>query len=186
MDTRHPTIARRDESLLVVVDCQERLWKAIDGADALEKKLGILIRGARILSVPVVVTEQYPKGLGPTIASLRDAVGDSPVLEKSTFSCLGDETFASRLRESDRGQVVVCGIESHVCVQQTGLDALADGYQVQVVADAVGSRDGSNKSIALRRLEQAGAVVTNVESVLFDWMERCDVPTFKEVQGLLK
>lgn len=186
MDTRHPTVARKGESLLLVIDCQERLWKVIQDRVDLERQIGILVRGAQILSVPCIVTEQYPKGLGPTIPGLAEAANGAEVMEKSTFSCLGDTAFLERLRESDAGTVIVSGIEAHICVQQTALDALADGYQVQVVADGVGTRSAGNKGIALRRLEQAGAVITCVESVLFDWMERCDTDAFKEVQGLLK
>ncbi|MAB90206.1 MAG: hydrolase [Planctomycetes bacterium] len=186
MDTRHPTIARAGDSALVVIDCQERLWRVISGAEVLERQLAILMRGARILQVPVVVTEQYPKGLGPTVQSLKDAAGDAPVLEKMTFSCAGDDGFQSRIRELERGTVVVCGIEAHICVLQTALDLLADGYAVQVVADGIGTRAPSNRDVALRRLEQAGAVITCVESLLFEWMERCDAAAFKEIQGLLK
>lgn len=186
MDTRHPTVARAVDSALVVIDCQERLWKVIAGADALARQIAVLLRGARILEVPVVVTEQYPKGLGSTVADVKEAAGDSPVLEKMTFSCAGDDGFQSCLRDLERATIVVCGIEAHICVLQTALDLLADGYSVQVVADGVGTRDPSNREVALRRLEQAGAVITCVESVLFEWMERCDAATFKEVQGLLK
>ena len=185
-DTRHPSIARRDDSVLLVVDCQERLWPVIDGSDAVARQVAILARGARILGVPVVVTEQYPKGLGHTVPTVMEAVADSPVLEKSTFSCAGDAAFAEHLRSYERGTVVVTGVETHICVQQTALDLLADGYRVQIAADGVGSRDPGNKATALRRLERADAVMTCAESVLFEWMERCDVPMFKEIQGLLK
>lgn len=186
METRHPTVARKDDSVLVVVDCQERLWPVIDGHDAVERQVAILARGARILGVPVVVTEQYPRGLGHTVAGVKDAVGDAPILEKSTFSCAGDAAFAQHLRSYERGTVVVTGVETHICVQQTALDLLADGYHVQIPTDGVGSRSPENKATALRRLERADAVMTCAESVLFDWMERCDVPAFKEIQGLLK
>ena len=186
METRHPTVARRDDSVLVVVDCQDRLWKVIDGADDVGRQIGVLARGARILGVPVVVTEQYPKGLGRTVAGVAEAVGNAPVLEKSTFSCAGDAVFAEHLRDHERGTVVVTGIEAHICVQQTALDLLADGYRVQIPTDGVGSRSPGNKATALRRMERADAVMTCAESVLFDWLERCDVPAFKEIQGLLK
>jgi nicotinamidase-related amidase len=186
MDTRHPTVARAGDSALVVIDCQERLWKVITDAEALERQLAILVRGARILQVPVIVTEQYPKGLGPTVQGLKDAAGDAPVLEKMTFSCAGDDGFQSRLRGLERATIVVCGVEAHICVMQTALDLLADGYAVQVVADGVGTRAPANRDIALGRLEQAGAVITCVESLLFEWMERCDVAAFKQIQGLLK
>src|SRR6185295_6368818 len=140
METRHPGIARRDDSVLVVIDCQERLWKVISGREALEQGLLTLIRGARLLDVPVLVTEQNPQGLGPTIPSLTEALGPAKVLTKASFSCLGNEAFLSALRETDRGTVVLAGIEAHICVLQTALDALAAGFRVHVVADAAGTR----------------------------------------------
>jgi len=186
MNTRHPSVARVDEDLLVVIDCQERLWKVIADAPALEKQLAILARGAGVLEVPTLVTEQYVKGLGPTIPGLRDAVGGAEVIEKMTFSCGGQPEFDQKVRDHERARVIVCGIEAHICVLQTALDLLADGYQVHVVADAVGTRAPGNREVALRRLENAGAIITCVESVLFEWMERCDVDAFKQIQGLLK
>ncbi len=185
-DERHPTIARAGKSLLVLIDCQERLWKVIAGKDALEARMKILLRGAALIGVPVVVTEQNPGGLGPTIPSLRDACPDARVLAKQTFSCCGDPGFREALRATDREQIVLAGIEAHICVLQTALDALALGYDVHIVSDAAGTRLPHNLEPGLRRAERAGAVITTVESVLFEWMERCDAPVFRDVVQLLK
>jgi nicotinamidase-related amidase len=186
MDTRHPSIARASDSLLVIVDCQERLWKVIHEAGDLVAPIAALALGAARLGVPVVVTEQYPKGLGPTVAEISKAAAGASVLEKTTFSCFGCQPLREVLRGTERGTLVVCGIEGHVCVQQSVLDGLAEGYQVQVVVDAVGSRNPIHRDVALRRLERAGAVLTTSESVLFDWLERCDHEAFKDIQGLIR
>lgn len=186
METRHPSLASARDSVLVLIDCQERLWKVIHEKDTLEKRLQILLQGASILGVPVLVTEQNPQGLGPTIPSLRQAAPDAPVLAKASFSCCGDDAFRAALRSLDRGTLVLCGIETHICVLQTGHDALASGHAVQVVADACGTRLPHNQPLGLDRLGRAGAGVTAVESVLFEWMERCDAAAFKRVIGLLR
>ena len=186
MNARHASIARLEDSHLIVVDCQERLFPVIHESEQLEARLQVLIKGASHLKVATLISEQYRAGLGPTIASAVDAAKDHSLIEKQTFSCFGNEDFCSRLEEVGRGVLVICGIESHICVLQTALDALAQGYQVHVPADAIGSRDRRNRRNAIRRLNHAGAVITNTESVLFEWMESCEHESFKAVQGLLK
>lgn len=186
METRHPQIARLEQSLLVIVDCQDRLWKIIDGASELEARIPLLLRGAALLGVPALVTEQYPQGLGSTVSVIAEAAGEAPVVTKTTFSCWGEEAFRAAVRERDRTTLVLCGIETHVCVLQTALDALAAGFDVQVASDAVGSRFAANRETGLARLGAAGVTVTCVESLLFEWMERSDRDEFKAVSALLK
>lgn len=181
-ETRHRDLARADDSLVVLVDVQERLWSHIAGHEALGKRIGIVLEAARRLEVPVLATEQYPKGLGPTIPALAGA----ETLEKHTFSCFGDADFAQRVQEHGRGQLVVVGIEAHVCVLQTTLDAIAWGHAVHVPFDAVGSRDPEHRDRALDRQAAAGAQVTSVESLLFEWMHSCRHEAFRDLQGLLK
>lgn len=136
----------RERAVLVVVDAQERLFPHIDGHAALERELVRLVTGCRTLSLPIIVTEQYTKGLGPTIASVREALGsDYDPIEKATFSCAGHEPFVNALDELGRQQVVLCGIEAHVCVYQTAIDLIDRGHFVYLVTDAVGSRRGATR-----------------------------------------
>jgi isochorismate hydrolase len=146
-----------------------------------------LIHGARRLGVPAVVSEQYPQGLGPTVPDLRDALApDTLVLAKTAFSCLGDRALKAALAADGREQVVVCGLEAHVCVLQTSLDLLAQDRQVFVVADAVASRAPRDRALALDRLVQAGAQVVSVEMVLFEWLVDAADPAFKDVSRLVR
>ena len=186
MEMRHPTIAQLDDSILVVIDCQKRLWKVITGTDALESSMTTLLTGARVLGVPALITEQNPKGLGPTVKPIAEAAEDASSIEKGSFACWGEPSFVSAVRELDRGTLVLMGVETHICILQTALGALAEGYRVHVVADCVGTREPGNQEIGLQRLRASGVVVTCVESVLFEWMQRCDADGFKAIVDLLK
>jgi nicotinamidase-related amidase len=183
---RHPDLASRDDSILLLVDIQERLFPTIQGGTAMAAEIARLARGAALLGVPVLVSEQYPKGLGRTIPAVAEAARGAMVLEKTAFSCGADHGIMAAIRALDRGTVVLAGIEAHICVLQTALDLLARGFRVHVAADAVGTRLPRNLAIGADRAARAGATVTSVESVLFEWMERSDVSEFKAVQGLLK
>jgi len=168
----------RRRTALVVVDVQEgfRSYESFAGvADACAK----LVQAARILDVPLLVSEQYPRGLGHTAPEV--GLEDERPLEKSVFSAARAEGFDL----AGRDQAIVCGIETHVCVSQTVLDLLERGVQVQVPADAVGSRHGIDYERGLERLERAGAVVTTVEAALFELLERAGTPEFKAVQKLI-
>jgi len=168
----------RERAALVVVDVQE----GFRGYDTFEQVAGAcakLVEGARILGVPVLVTEQYPKGLGHTAPEV--GVGEQSPVEKTVFSAARAEGFDLR----GRRQAIVCGIEAHVCVSQTVLDLLDDGVEVHVPADAVGSRHRSDYEVGLRRMDDAGAVLGSVESVLFELLERAGTPEFKAVQKLI-
>ncbi len=183
---RHPRLLGRSNALLVVVDVQARLLPVIEGAAELESRLSILIAGAKTLGIPILFTEQYPKGLGPTLPGLRELVPEAPVLSKLSFSCGGDPGFRSAVRGFEKAEIVVAGIEAHVCVLQTALDLVALGYQVHVPFDATSSRRRSHAENGLRRMGEEGVVVTNVESVLFEAMNRCDIAEFRAISGLLK
>lgn len=176
------------QSVLLVIDMQERLSAAMD-QDELQrvvKNVGILLDSAQALSVPVIVTEQYVKGIGPTLAALKDKAGGASFHEKLSFSCCGEEGFMSQLRESGRKQVVVCGMETHVCVQQTVLDLLHEGYVVHVVKDAVTSRAPANRDTAVEATTLAGAVPASTESVVFQWLKVAGTDLFKQVSRLVK
>jgi len=186
---RSGDLLSRDDSRLLIVDMQEKLLPAIPVADQLLDNCVRLVRAARLLDVPVFATEQYPRGLGSTAPALAELIPERP--EKLRFSCaevLGWDRSAEcadpRLR--DRTRVVVAGIEAHVCVLQTALDLLAAGYLVYVVADAVASRRKLDWRIALERLSTHGAIITTLESVLFEWCEVAGSDEFREISRLVK
>ncbi len=173
----------RERAALVVIDVQEAFRKAVPAFDQIGSAVGTLVRGAGELGVPVIVTEQYPKGLGATVPEIAEHLpAETRRLEKVRFSASGAEGFDLGGRE----QAIVCGIEAHVCVAQTVLDLLESGTDVQIVADAVGSRSDGDAALALRRAERAGATLTSVEAVLFELLGSSDAPEFKAVQELVK
>jgi len=179
-----PNILRRADAVLLLVDVQERI-NAVMADQGHVPRLEVLLDACRELDVPVVASEQYPKGLGPTLPSLAERL-ERPPLEKATFSCGGDDAIVGALGETGRGSVVVTGIEAHVCVVQTVLDLLERGFAVHVPHDAVGSRRPADRDRALGRMAAAGAVVTATESVLFELLERCDTDAFRAVSKMVK
>ena len=175
-----------DESVLLVVDVQERLSTAMDqdGLQRAIKRIGILLESAHALSVPVIVTEQYVKGLGPTVAAVKEKTGNATFFEKISFSCCGNTDLMAQLRQSGRTQIVVCGMETHVCVQQTVLDLLHEGYIVHVVKDAVMSRAPANRDTALEAMTLAGAIPSSTETVAFQWLKILFEPDDKKLAAL--
>jgi nicotinamidase-related amidase len=169
---------------LVVVDVQQKLIGLIPKHEGIIWNIRRLLDGAKILGVTVVATEQYPQGLGHTVAELAQRLTD--VAGKSTFSCCASEEFQGRFDALGAQNVLVVGIEAHVCVQQTVLDLVAAGYRVFVAADAIGSRFPIDYEIALKRMESAGATLTTTESALFEWCERSGTPEFKQISALVK
>ncbi len=171
-----------DRTALVVVDVQEGFRKAIPDFERVARATATLIEGASIIGVPVVLTEQYPKGLGETAPEVAEHLPDgTEPLEKVFFSAADAEGFDL----GGRDQALVCGIETHVCVNQTVLDLLDAGTEVQVAEDAVGSRTEENKRVGLHRMERAGAVLTSVETALFELLGRAGTDEFKRVQKLI-
>lgn len=169
---------------LLVIDVQEKLAPRIHAVEALLTNIAFLIDGAKLLGLPVQVTEQYPKGLGKTVAVLAARL-PAPA-EKLAFSCCALPSVADDFRRAARPKVLLCGIESHVCVQQTALDLLALDFRVYVAADAVGSRYPIDHDFALRRLERAGCILTTAEAAVFEWTGRSDHPRFKAVSKLVQ
>jgi len=187
MSTRHPNVLRIESSCLVVVDVQERFRAVQAHFDDMVAGCVRLVRTFRALGAPVLVTEQYPRGLGHTVPELVEALGSgSPVDEKMVFSCCGSSEFVSRLEATGAKQVLVCGIETHVCVNQTVHDLLARGHAVHVAADAVESRKATDREVALRKMAGSGAVVTTTEMAAFELLNEATHPKFKEVQSLFK
>ncbi|MEE9296453.1 MAG: hydrolase [Phycisphaerae bacterium] len=177
-----------DRAALLVIDMQAKLLGLIEDRNRIVEASGMLIGGAGLFELPVLVTEQYPQGIGPTDSELSaelKRVG-AEVLCKTTFSACGDQAVRVRLREIDREQIILCGIETHVCVQQTAMDLLTMDYQVFVCADAVGSRGHLDYDTALHRMRRAGAAVTTVEAVLFELCQECGTPRFKAMLEIIK
>lgn len=180
-------ITQVEKSFLVVIDVQQRLMSAMPESDrhTMLSQLETLIQAANLLDVPVSITEQYPKGLGATESVITDCVPDVVPLEKTCFSCVGVDEFMTTLRSSHRRSVILTGVEAHICVLQTAFALHAQGYHVSVVEDAVTSRNQANKDNALYRLRQADVVITNVESVIFEWLGDAQHPQFKTLSKLL-
>ena len=176
----------RGDAVLLVIDIQERLAAAMAERARVVANAGHLIAGARLLGVPVVHTEQYPRGLGPTVEELRPALAPDAPVEKLTFDCCGEPAFVPALEGTGRATAVVCGMEAHICVLQTVLGLLARGMTVHVAADAVCSRDLGNARTALELLRDAGAVITCTETVLFQLLGRAGTPEFKAIQQRIR
>ena len=173
----------RDRAALVVVDVQEAFRKAIPDFESVASATATLVDGAEAMGIPIVVTEQYPKGLGSTVPEVAEHLpeGVEPI-EKVRFSAAEADGFEL----GGRDQALVCGIETHVCVNQTVLDLLDDGVEVHVAGDAVGSRTEDNRELGLHKAERAGAVLTSVETALFELLGGSDAAEFKQVQELVK
>jgi nicotinamidase-related amidase len=177
------TVLDRDRTALVVVDVQEAFRKAVPDFEDIARASAILVRGARELGLPVVVTEQYPKGLGETVPEVREALGDGAErLPKTVFSA----TRADGFDLDGRDQALVCGIETHVCVNQTVHDLVAGGVDAHVAIDAVGSRAAANRELGLRKMEAYGATLTSVETALLELCREAGTPEFKAIQALIR
>jgi nicotinamidase-related amidase len=181
---RSPELMSIGDSALLVVDVQEKLVPAIADHERVVFNTRRLIDGAKILGIPVVATEQYPKGLGPTVPELAERLG--PIPDKLTFSCSGCPEVFKKLQDEGIHKILVVGIETHVCVQQTVLDLLGDGWRVYLAIDAVGSRHPLDRDTALRRMDSSGAVLTTTEAALFEWCQVAGTPQFKEISRLVR
>jgi nicotinamidase-related amidase len=177
-------------SQLLVVDLQDKVLSPIPNSQQIIETTVKLIKAAKALDVPITVSEHYPKTFGHTVKALRDLIGkDVPVIEKVYFSCAKDEALRHQFEENrdvGRGQVVMAGIETHVCIGQTALDLIADGYEVFLVGDATGSRSAVSTALGIDRLRQSGVFIVHSEMVLFEWLEKAGTADFKALLPLLK
>jgi len=180
----HPTRLDPATSTVLVVDVQEKLMVKIPDAAAIVRNIAFLVDAAPLLGVEVLATEQYPKGLGPTVAELAKRLPPRP--DKLTFSCCGLPDLTESLRRRRRTQIVLVGIEAHVCVLNTAFDLLAEQFQVYLAVDALGSRFAVDRETALRRLELAGAIPTTVETAVFEWTGGAAHPNFKALSALVR
>lgn len=179
----------RSNAVLVVIDVQEKLMPVIDGREEVERNIERLVRGAHILGVPTILTEQYVRGLGPTVASVRGALEETTCyrpIEKDCFSAQRCDAFAAQLAALERKQVLVAGVEAHVCVYQSIRDLLAAGYEVTILADAVSSRTQQNKAIALQRITSDGAKLSSTEMALFEMLAMSGTEEFRAVARIIK
>jgi nicotinamidase-related amidase len=182
--TRSADLMSRTDTALLVIDVQERLLPSIPDGDRIVWNIRRLVDGAQALDLPVIATEQYPKGLGATVSPLAERLGDMP--SKLMFSCRECTALFRQLVDQGRHKILVVGIECHVCVQQTVLDLLGEGFRVYVAADAVASRFEIDHHTALRRMESSGATLTTVEAALFEWCEIAGTAEFKEISRLVR
>jgi nicotinamidase-related amidase len=174
------------DTLLVIVDIQEKLVRAMHAREELLVRAQQLVQGARVLNVPILVTEQNPKGLGATVPEIAAYLSGVQPISKFSFGCCASEEFLRALRAGAARNILMAGIETHVCVYQTARELLAGGYHVEIVADACSSRTPENKQIGLDKMCAAGAAVTSVETALFELLKVAEGPLFKEILKIVK
>lgn len=177
---------KKEDTALVVIDVQGKLARLMDESESLLKNLQILIQGAKILKIPIIWLEQYPEGLGPTVEEIKFLLEDEQPIAKRCFSsCLKDD-FMKALQKVNCNQILIAGIETHICVYQTVRDLLTLNYEVEVVTDAVSSRTKQNKEIGLQKMYQLGAKATSVEMALFELLKEAIGEEFKQISKLVK
>jgi nicotinamidase-related amidase len=185
-------IARRSldagQCALVVIDIQEKLLPAMLNREELVRNARLLLRLAGVLEIPVLLTTQYARGLGATVSEIAELVPGVEVIDKLDFGCFGREEFRSALRElpGQRTTVLLCGVETHICVMQTALGALENGYMVHVAADAVSARTAANHQLGLKRMESAGCVISSTEMMMYELLRRSGTAQFKEMLPFIK
>jgi nicotinamidase-related amidase len=183
---KHPSLLDRSRAALAVIDVQEAFGKIIPDFGEMVERVGLMVQACNLLDVPIIVTEQYPKGLGRTVAGIARHLpeGSSPI-EKLSFSACGAQEFDLRLRERHIEQVMLCGIEAHICVSQTTHDLLQNGYQAHLLSDAVSSRLERNRELGINKMAKAGAIISSIEMALFELCP-AGTPEFKQIQALMK
>lgn len=181
---RSPMLMNTNDTAVVVIDMQEKLLPAIGDGKSLLRSVERLVRGAGMLSVPVFYTEQYPRGLGNTVDALPSDTENT--FEKKMFSLRECSDLMVKLKNMHIANLVLVGVEAHICVLQSALDSIANGFNVSICVDAVGTRNEHDKTVALRRLDSSGVALTTVESALFQWCETAEHPQFKAISKLIK
>lgn len=176
----------KNESLLLVIDLQERLVNALN-KQIVVNRTETLVKAAKILGIPIIATQQYPKGLGLIVDSVKQHFSDNiPIIDKTSFSAVKENGFLDVLKSFNKKQIVICGIETHVCVHQTTADLLTEGFDVYVVKDACASRNKYEFKQGIERMQTNGAKISCLEMVLFEWLGNAQNPHFKEIQTLIK
>jgi nicotinamidase-related amidase len=175
-----------ENTALVIIDIQEKLFRVMNEKERMLDNTRKLIQGSRVLGIPVLLTEQYPKGLGRTVPEIKELILEIAPIEKLSFSCCGDSSFIEALKGMNRKQMLISGIETHVCVYQTAADLINTGYEVQVVADCVSSRNRENRDVALQKMRDMGIGVTTMEMALFELLKTADSDKFKAISQIVK
>ena len=183
---RFSKLLKPNQTALLIIDIQERILPVINNYQMVLDNTLKLIKGFKVLNLPIYFTEQYPKGLGSTHKAIADELGDMLPFDKMSFSCSGAGNLFNEVKKNNLSQIVICGIESHVCVQQTVLDLIENGIQVNLAADAVSSRKEIDYNTALNRMRHHGAEVTTTESILFELLNVCGTPQFKDISKIVK
>jgi len=176
----------KDDTAAIIIDIQERLYPVISDGEKLLQNCLKLIDGLQLLSLPVIITQQYTKGLGPTIPSVVEKFSEFSYIEKISFSCFDEPSVREKLLSLKTHNILLCGIEAHVCVLQTCLDLLENGFMPVVIEDCVSSRNLNDKKIAIERMRQEGARITTFESLLFELTRRAGSEVFKRISGIVK
>ena len=176
----------KEDTIALVIDVQERLFPHIRKNTQLAANISTLVQGLKALDVPLIVTEQYKKGLGPTLPVIMDHCSDAPVFEKLAFSCADDVNIDAAISESGAENVILMGMESHICLLQTAIDLKAKGFNPIVIEDAVSSRTKANKKMAMKRFDQEGIIISSCESILFELCRVAGSDAFKTISKLVK
>ena len=181
----HPQILRADDAVLVVVDMQEPFLRSLFEVERVLHNVCTLLEGMSVLGVPVIASTQYAERMGSVVPEVKERLGDAAVLDKMAFSCW-DEPFRQEIRRLNRKQILLCGVESHICVSQTAHDLIAAGYQVHLVEEAVSSRSEANARVGVAKMRQSGVVPASVESAFYEMLGRAGTPAFREILKLIK
>lgn len=176
----------RENAVLVVIDVQEKLFPLISGKEKVLENIQRLIQFAKIINIPVILTEQYPKGLGSTIQEIRNLIPDVAVIEKVEFSCFGSERFREIVRELNAKLLIIVGVEAHICIMQTAIEGVEEGFRVCVVSDATSSRNIEDKEIALERMKENGVIVASTEMLIYEVLKKAGTQEFRETLKLIK
>ncbi|MDO4546306.1 MAG: hydrolase [Bacillota bacterium] len=180
------SLLTKENTAFVVIDFQEKLMPAMSYKEELEEKMVRLAKGMKVLGIPTIVTQQYTRGIGETIPSIAEALGDFTPIDKTTFSCLANQEFKKQLEETGKKNIVVCGIEAHICVQQTALQLLEEGYTVYIAVDCISSRNQDDMLWSVTRMGEAGAVITTYEAILYELLRDSKAEEFKAISAIVK
>lgn len=176
----------REGAAFIIVDVQEKLFPLISGKDEVLKNLRRMILFAKIIGMPIILTEQYPKGLGRTIPEIKDLLPDVQPIEKVEFSCFGSEKFRESLREGNIKTLIIVGIETHICVMQTSIEGVSNGYRVCVISDATSSRNPEDKAVAVDRMRQNGIIIASTEMIIYELLRRAGTEEFREALKIIR
>ncbi|MBQ9060905.1 MAG: hydrolase [Firmicutes bacterium] len=179
-------LINREDTLFIAIDYQEKLMPVMSNKEDLEDKVCRLAEGLKVMGIPHIVTQQYTKGIGETIPSVAEAIGEFEPIDKTSFSCMNNEEFVRQLKAIGRKTAIVCGIEAHICLQQTVLQLLDEGYTVYVPIDCISSRSQRDCMWSTERMGRAGAIMTTYEAILYELLGGSKAPEFKAISKIVK